>query len=83
MTVPDDLSALDNPPPGVDPIHQAALTMAICIASAREVARARRWCPNAYPSYLIGTDDMAVSRNIIARLLNTGWTPPAETKEGP
>ena len=48
MTVPDDLSTLDNPPPDTDPINQAALTMAICIAAAREVARARRWCPRRY-----------------------------------
>lgn len=83
MTVPDDLSALDNPPPDTDPINQAALTIAICIAAAREVTRARRRCPDAYPTYAIGPDDLSVSRNIIARMLNAGWTPPAETKASP
>jgi hypothetical protein len=77
MTVPDDLSALDNPPPGIDPIDRAALTIAICIGAARVVTKARRYCPDAYPEYNLGVDDPSVSRNIIARLLNAGWTPPA------
>lgn len=78
MTTPDDLSGLDGP--RLDPadgLDDAALTIAICICSAREVSTARMHRPDAHPNYLIGLDDLSVSRNIVARLLNAGWTPPA------